>query len=327
MTKMEFAISPDRSGAISAKLRCRPAINVNNGLGYVIDFHIRELLLESAPLMKNWSECKCCGKQSGGMEAWAKENLTQAVISCDWYHGTWQYLRLLDMVATPPWYPFYMKALGHLLVQKRECELFISAAADWGMLAMVHEAAAAVDASPRVTLWDICESPLLASKWYADKFGVAITTKVSNIITESQELDGSFDIIVTDEFLTVLADPLKPMITQRWLDLLKPGGSVVTTAMIGGPTTANLRDLFRKRALRLFDRDSFLFKRMGVTREEFEEQATTFAEVHTRHMLTSPEQLEELFADYELEYSAVVTPGECVNPTTSYQIVARKPLA
>ncbi|MDT8999698.1 class I SAM-dependent methyltransferase [Paucibacter sp. APW11] len=304
----------------------RRALDVNNGLGYTVDFHIRELLLESAPLMNAWSENKCRGKHQGGMEAWAKDNEKDHVNSCDWYHSTWQYLRLVDMVATPPWYPFYMRALGQLLAAKPDCELFISAAADWGMLAMVHEAAAAVNAAPRITLWDICETPIAASKWYADKFGMSIETKVQNIITDSAELDGRFDIVVTDEFLTVLADPLKPQITERWRHLLKPGGSVVTTAMVGGPTTPELRQVFYTRAMSLFDRDTFLFRRMGVTREEFSEQVAVFASVHTRHMLTSPEQLETLFADYELDYSAVVTPGECVNPTTSFQIVARRPL-
>jgi hypothetical protein len=303
----------------------RHALDVNNGLGYNVDFHTRELLLESAPMMKNWSETKCVGKDRGGMEAWAKDNKREHVQSCDWYHGTWQYLRLLDMVATPPWYPFYMRGLGKLLSAKPDCELFISAAADWGMLAMVHEAAAAVNAAPRITLWDICETPLLASKWYAAKFGISLNTKVQNIITNSAELDGSFDIVVTDEFLTVLADPLKPQITDRWFQLLKPGGSVVTTAMVGGPTTPDLRKLFYNRAMSLFDRDAFLFRRMGVTREEFSDQVAVFASVHTRHMLTSPEQLETLFAAFELEYSAVVTPGECVNPTTSFQIIARRP--
>lgn len=304
----------------------RRVLDANNGLGYNVDFHIRELLLESAPIMKTLAETKCRGKNHGGMEAWAKDNDRDHVQSCDWYHSTWQLLRLLDMVATPPWYPFYMRALGQLLAAKPDCELFISAAADWGMLAMVHEAAAAVNAAPRITLWDICETPIAASEWYADKFGMTIETKVQNIITDSAELDGRFDIVVTDEFLTVLDNPLKPMITDRWLNLLKPGGSVVTTAMIGGPTTPELRELFYNRAMALFDRDTFMFRRIGLTREEFSDQVSVFASVHTRHMLTSPEQLESLFSAYELDYSAVVTPGECVNPTTSFQIVARRPL-
>jgi hypothetical protein len=311
---------------LASEKRRKNMIDVTNGLGYSLDFHIRELLLESAPLMKGWSETTCKGKSSGGMEEWAKQNTPAPINCCDWYHGTWQHLRLLDMVATPPWYPFYMKALGGLLAEKPDCNLFISAAADWGMLAMVHEAASSVNASPRITLWDICETPLLASKWYADRFGISITTKCQNIVTDSGELDGSFDIIVTDEFLTVLADPLKPMITGRWLNLLKPGGAVVTTAMIGGPTTPALREIFKNRAMSLYKRDAFLFRRMGVTEEEFAEQAEQFATVHTRHMLTSPEQLEKLFSAYDLDYSAVVTPGECVNPTTSYQIVARRPI-
>lgn len=292
---------------------------------YTIDVRTRRLLMESAPMMWDWSRHDCASKSVGGMEEWAKEQNVQEISACDWYHGTWVSLRLLNMVATPPWYPFYMKALGKVLTERPKANVLISAAADWGMLAQLHEAVEATGATPTITLYDICRTPLLASEWYAKKHGFTLNTVCDNIITSSKMPLGSYDLIVTDEFLTVLKDDYKPLITARWRELLKPGGTLVTTAMVGGPTTPNLRAGFAARAKRLYRANEHLFKDARASEEELLNRFNLFAKVHTRHMLTSPEQLRSLFTEFKMESSLVVTPGECVNPTNSFQIVATRP--
>lgn len=300
-------------------------LRAENNYDYVVDNRTRDLLLKSAPLTRDWVKLECDQKVRGGMEEWAKEKLVDPVQTCDWYHGTWQFLRLINMVATPPWYPFYMDALGTILTNNPEANVLISAAADWGMLAQLHAAVEAVGARPKITLYDICQSPLTASRWYADVHGVSLDCACDNIITSAKMPLGSYDLIVTDEFLTVLKDDYKPMITARWLELLKPGGAVVTTAMIGGPTTPNLRDAFAARAKSRLHDSPWVSALTNMPADDLVASFTKFAKVHTRHMLTSPEQLESLFAEFDLSYSLVVTPGECVNPTNSFQIVATRP--
>ena len=302
------------------------ALKVVNNCDYVVGNRTRDLLLKSAPLSRDWAKLECDQKIRGGMEEWAKEKLHDPVHTCDWYHGTWQFLRLINMVATPPWYPFYMEALGNILRNKPTANVLISAAADWGMLAQLHDAAEMVGAQPRITLYDICQSPLTASRWYADFCGFSLECLCDNIITSASMPLGSYDLIVTDEFLTVLKDEYKPMITARWLELLKPGGSVVTTAMIGKPTTPNLRESFAARAKLRLRENPWVAALTNVPADDLIASFNKFAKVHTRHMLTSSEQLEDLFSEFELSYSVVVTPGECVTPTNSFQIVATKPV-
>lgn len=297
-------------------------LTVQNNFDYAVDDRTRGLLLESAPLMWSWSRNGCGHKNTGGMEEWAKEQAADAVETCDWYHGTWQFLRLLDMVATPPWYPFYMGALGKILAAKPNANVLISAAADWGMVAQLHEAARAVGATPKITLYDICRTPLVASEWYADKHGFQMNCLCDNIITGNGIPLGSYDLIVTDEFLTVLKDDYKPMITKRWMELLAPGGAVVTTAMIGGPTTPSLRAGYAARARALLTANRWILDHAKATEKELVERFEVFAHVHTRHMLTSVKQLRDLFQEFKLFFTMVVTPGECVNPTNSFQIVA-----
>src|SRR5262245_660353 len=91
---------------------------------YGLDERTRALLVESAPLMREWSATLCAHKDAGGMEEWAKSNGGNGhVTACDWYHGTWQFLRLLNMVAVPPWYAFYNDAIAGILRRKPRADV------------------------------------------------------------------------------------------------------------------------------------------------------------------------------------------------------------
>lgn len=297
-----------------------------NGYAKALDPQTRNLLVESAPLSEVWARTECCAKPKGGMEEWAKENRLDPE-SCGWYHGTWQYLRLLDMVAVPHWHrEFYNQKLGGILKRNPHANVLISAAADWGMLASLHEAIQIAGASPRIVIYDICKTPLKSCQWYADLHGVPITTRCANIITQEIS-EAPFDLIVTDEFLSVLKSEYKPSITKRWKELLKPGGAVVTVAMMGGVTTPELREGYARRAGQLlgYTNGDFLPSHGEAKKSEVLEHCMTFANFHTRHMLSGEEELRALLSNFDrLECHRITTPGECVNPTDSFQIVASK---
>jgi 2-polyprenyl-3-methyl-5-hydroxy-6-metoxy-1,4-benzoquinol methylase len=293
---------------------------------YTLDERTRNLLIESAPLMESWSATECACKDAGGMEEWAKTKNGQPVERCDWYHGTWQYLRLLNMVAVPPWYEFYQDALGNVLRQRPKAEVLISAAADYGMLATLHDAIRTAGADPHIVVYDICRTPLRSCQWYADRHGLSIECVCANLLT-CDIPPASFDLIVTDEFLTVIKSEDKPLIVKRWRELLKPGGTLVTTAMIGGPTTPELRQGYAERARHLFEAHAPSFPHhLNGRREELLNLFQQFASHHTRHMLSDEEEIRRLFDGFgKFSYVRTITPGECVNPTASLQIVATVP--
>ena len=59
--------------------------------------------------------------------------------------------------------------------------------------------------------------------------------------------------------------------------------------------------------------------------ERLIENCERFASFHTRHMLRDEKQIRELFIGARFKFqvlSEVETPGECVNPTYSFQIAA-----
>jgi 2-polyprenyl-3-methyl-5-hydroxy-6-metoxy-1,4-benzoquinol methylase len=289
-----------------------------------------EELRESTLLMDAMAKKECFCKPVGGMEEWAKEEgnvRSSEKICCDWYHGTWQYMRLLNMVAVPRWYPFYMEVLSEALRKKPDAKVMISACADLGMLHTLHHAVEAADAHPTIVIYDICNTPLKNSGWYAKKHNFTVECRCENIITADIE-KSSFDLITTDEFLTVLQKPYKPLIIEKWKKILKPEGTLVTTAMIGGPTTPELREGYARRAHGLYETyGEFLFPNHWHSDEmthQLFRQFNCFADFHTRHMIRDEAQIRFLFKEFKyLLVQPVTTPGECVNPTDSFQIVAR----
>jgi hypothetical protein len=290
--------------------------------------NIKGLLLKSAPLLYEWSRTSCAKKKSGGMEEWAKterEKKVDDVIACDWYHGTWQLLRLLNMVAVPPWYAFYQEALSSALRAKRNARVLIAACADYGMLATVHAAVVASEASPTIVVVDICETPLRGCRWYAEQFGLKLECVRGNLLTSASLEGDAFDLIVTDEFLTVIKNDDKPVISARWRQLLRPGGRLVTTAMVGGRTTPELRERYSEKARRSWKENPGLVKALGMDEAELIHCSARFAELHNRYMISDESELKSILQGFEYSLTPIVTPGECVNPTSSFQIVAKAP--
>ena len=279
-------------------------------------------LKEISSCTGNWSKNHCEKKDVGGMEEWAKSNAdVEEDFSCDWYHSAWPILRVANMVAVPKWYEFYVGALVDFLKKIPKAKIMISACADYGMLAKLHKAIIKTDSSPEIFIYDICETPLRSSEWYASRHDLDVLCKCENILTADIP-ENYFDLIVTDEFLSVLKDDYKPIITDKWHGLLKPGGRVVTTAMVGGITTIELRKYYEKRALEFFNNNPDVFNGK-IDSKTINEKCSKFAMFHTRHMIKDENQLRSLFGVFSyLSLKLTTTPGECVNPTNSYQIIA-----
>lgn len=296
---------------------------------YDLDARTRDLLIESAPLMAGWSKTGCKAKPLGGMEKWAKQNVAhidERPASCDWYHGTWQYMRLLNMVAVPPWYSFYRRALSSLLRKKPHARVLISACADYGMLDTLQQAVIVAGTTPTIIVCDICATPLRSCEWYAKRHGLQVECICDNLFTTKSLDAASFDIIVTDEFFTVLSAEDKPLAAARWKELLKPGGTVVTTAMIGQPTTPELRARYAEKGRRLLAANHDVFAAMEESVDEIAERIDRFATFHTRHMIVDEQEIRRLLSGFYLGFVVpTATPGECVNPTYSLQIVATRP--
>ena len=171
------------------------------------------LLLESAPLA--WRLAPgLCRKDAAGE-------------SCAWIHGFWQYLRLAGLASTPRLHvSFFSDALLRLAGGKEPPRVLISGAADYSMLALVLGACEARGIRPDVTVLDQCETPLMLNRWLADRAGIAITTRLRDILEYSETR--AYDVICTHSFLSEFPRGRWPRLLEQWRQLLRPGGAAVT---------------------------------------------------------------------------------------------------
>jgi hypothetical protein len=151
--------------------------------------------------------------------------------TCAWYHGNWQYLRLLDLVSNPANHTdFYLGALREAAGQLDGPRVAICGAADYSMLAHVH---AALGTTAKAVVYDVCPTPLVANEWYALQCGLPRPALVRADVAGGLP-EAGFDALVTDSFLPrIKNDRLVPMLAS-WRDSLRDGGAIITTVRISG---------------------------------------------------------------------------------------------
>jgi ubiquinone/menaquinone biosynthesis C-methylase UbiE len=179
---------------------------------------------------------------------------------CNWYHGAWQYLRLLDMVSTPTWHhDFYTKQLREAILLSPNPKALITGTADYSVLAYLINSSKQTNIECEINILDLCSSPLFACKWYAKKSNVSINTYEQNIFEFSELHKDSMDMVVTDAFLTRFTANETRDILNVWAHVLKPGGRVITTVRMHDKTIPArseeeaIRD-FKERAIQGFKR-------------------------------------------------------------------------
>lgn len=193
-----------------------------------------EPLVESCDWLSSIAELTCL---TGTAITWSQDRGGAAPDhSCAWYHGNWQYLRLLDLVSNPANHTaFYHDALrggaGHL----PRADVAICGAADYSMLAHV---CAALGATVRPVVVDLCRTPLIANDWYARRAGTAVPDLVQADACVALPA-GRYDVVITDSFLPRVERANLPPTLRTWRSALRSGGAVVTTVRIADPDEDN----------------------------------------------------------------------------------------
>lgn len=176
------------------------------------------LLCESAPLALDFAAGNCTPLPGGSA-------------TCAWYHGVWQYFRILGVVASPRLQEaFFLEKLRFLVASGQYRRILISGASDYGMLAVVLDALNLLKDTPQVTVVDRCETPLFLNRWYADRRLVTIDTKASDLLDYAPE--EPFDLICTHSFFGNFPHDARAALVAKWWQLLRPGGKLVTVNRI-----------------------------------------------------------------------------------------------
>ncbi|OMH22939.1 hypothetical protein BKD30_15330 [Tersicoccus phoenicis] len=278
------------------------------------DLDLEEPLAQSARLIGDVASVLCVGDHVD-------------VDGCTWYHGVWQYLRLMDMVSTPSWHhDFYSRELNQA-VELGARSPVVSGTADYSVFAYLVGALGDSESHTKLTVVDQCNTPLFACQWYAKRVGVRVTTVSDDIRSYASSHAGQHDLIVTDAFLTRFSADERREVLRDWHTMLIPGGRVVTTIRIHtGPSRGQTPDeavaSFRDRATSRWRRwQPFV----GLERQ----QVAAMAEYYARRMISNPiggeldirELIEGFFVIESSEVASV--PGE-LYPTDYLRVVLRK---
>ncbi|MDR0783211.1 MAG: class I SAM-dependent methyltransferase [Propionibacteriaceae bacterium] len=210
---------------------------------------------------------------------------------CSWYHGTWQYLRMLDMVATPSWHSYFYETAFNDAFETGCRSVLISGTADYCLLAHILRASAWFP-DVAITVTDLCQTPLESCKWFAERHGVEIATTASNICEHWEDYSGSFDLITSDAFLTRFTDDMVDKVLKCWNRLLSDHGRVVTTVRVHHPQSTDDSGLKAELyALRAQAAMEALGDKAPISPGEMFDRALTFATSMVSHSLGSSKEV------------------------------------
>jgi SAM-dependent methyltransferase len=211
--------------------------------------------------------------------------------NCSWYHGLWQYLRILGLVSAPLRHQaFFLEALGSLARGGAHPRVLISGTADYAMLALVLEVYRHHQADlDVVVVVDRCETPLMLNRWFAERCSLRLETHACDILDfESQQ---SFDVICSHSFLVFFPSTVRPRLMEKWRQLLRPGGKLVTISRVRdgtaeGPVgfTAEQARTFRRKVWRAAEDLGDLG---DLTPDNLARRATVYARRYLSYPVTS----------------------------------------
>lgn len=223
--------------------------------------------------------------------------------SCLWNHGLWQLLRLLGLAGSASNRgEFYRSAIRDCTRGNPAPRILISGTTDYAMLAQVIAAFAGSGSTPKITVIDICDTPLLLNQWYADRLSCSLLTVRTDIL-EYEPAD-RFDLVCSDSFISRFPHAQWPQLASRWHDLLRPGGTLLTSSKVrpdSGPEplvfSAEEVVVFRNAVLEKSLQHGFQ-SMIGV--EDIAVAAEQYAKHQSNHPLQSAGQLKTLLESADM---------------------------
>ena len=273
------------------------------------------LLSISADIMENYAEIHCRGSYVN------REN-------CSWYHTSWQYLRLLDLVSTPFWHnDFYIKHIQQEMTVRNANRILISGAADFGMLQHVYKASKEITIKPDITILDLCRTPLDICRWFLDRYMSDYSINfVQKDAKNTDFKDGTFDIIVTDAFLTRFKESDRKEFVDEWARILKRSGVIITTIRLNNGKNremksklGDVRQYIQKAEVKLKKKELLL-----PLKDKIKDKAKLYAENIISYPFRDEDAIKKIFCNFEVTIEVGKTPGEMAEQTTYARVVARK---
>ena len=257
--------------------------------------------------------------------------------TCAWYHGTWQYLRLLGLVSAPDRHADFFFAALRRAARAGHRRVLVSGSADYAMFAHVLRAYRREAADLDVTIVDRCPTPLALCDWYGAVVAHGVRTQACDIL--DFESDEPFDLICTHSFLGQFDRARRSELAAKWRRLLRPGGLVVTTNRVVAEGGGSIRGFTAEQAATFREQVAVEARRQAVLSvgpEELGRRAGLYAKSMRSHPNPTSREIVDLLEGAELSLDEIrfrELPGRLSNaaggPSTSRaarfaEVVARR---
>jgi len=177
----------------------------------------------------------------------------------------------------------------------------------------------------RITVLDICATPLKIAEWYAQARKVKIITRQADAKHTSFPTK-FFDLIVTDYFLTKLQKDEQLSIIAEWHRILRSEGRVLTTVHLGNHQSEVRAD--EEHARQFADKAENLAsskqKSLGIDPKEIRELATQYIKKNISYPVKNESELRELFKGFDVTVVSTYTSSVETITSRSAQVVAMK---
>lgn len=195
------------------KLACLPQAS-----GTTTVNNLREPLELSAPIARRLAPQLCRKDPATGED-------------CSWYHGFWQYLRLMELAVTPAHHAdFYRRAFQSVSGGSGAAQVLVSGTTDYSMLAHVLAIYRERGLEPVLTVVDKCDTSLFLNRWYAERASASVECSRADILEYVSATP--FDAVCTDNFLGQFSLEERTRLLTKWRELLRPGGTVITVTRV-----------------------------------------------------------------------------------------------
>lgn len=244
-----------------------------------------------------------------------------AARSCDTcapYHGTWRWLRLLGLAATPRRHDAFYEAW---LPAGTGDDVLVCGAADEVMAELVVDAFAAAGRAPRITVLDRCPTPIERCRQFAAEAGLDLELVVAEVLRHRPTRP--HDLICTHSLLPILEPDQRRRAADRWHGWLRPGGRVVTVARVAEGGAAPARPEAFAEAVR--ERAAEVLAPLGVDPDELAVAAAAYARTTIVRPFGSLREVEDLFtaAGFTPDHLELVTVGGSLGASVAHPGTAR----
>lgn len=216
---------------------------------------------------------------------------------CAWYHAAWQYLRLVDLISSPTWHDgFYREAISTRAGSGGFSQIAVTGPADYSILEYAIPRDRSCDGAGRLAVINRCPTPLVGCLWFAKQIRADIVPIRADLLAAAPLLQGNFDIVCTDAFLTRFPQGTVSRILDAWHQMLRPNGVVVTTVRVG--QTAPESDQAEDYITEFINRWSLLGLEPSAPNNEAISMAREFAGRRKSHLFGSTAELLRLVSKF-----------------------------